>query len=158
MWSNVLRARLGHSADGPPPSRRLSPPAAVGALAGCGGAGDEGRGSRARQRSFVKAAVSRSQAGESGVNDEAIRQCLLESLHAGIGDLRAVFERQPFKFGQPCKVCQPRIRNLSVVEPQIFQLGQPCKACQPRIGNLIAVRATTIGVGSALQGVPVLHP
>jgi len=57
----------------------------------------------------------------------AVWQCLLEFLYAFVRDLPIV-EKQRSELGQPCKVCQPRIRDLRVVaERQVVELGQPCK-------------------------------
>ncbi len=91
---------MGLCLESPPPTQPFPLATLAPATAGAGGrvAGSRGRGRRLavaglREKS-VKAAFSRSRTVESAI-DNAVRQRLLESLYASIGDLRVVFEPQP---------------------------------------------------------------
>ena len=68
------------------------------------------------------------------VHNPTVRQCLLELLHAFVGDL-GVTEIQLLEAGQSFQVLQARTVDLGAGENQCLEAGQSSQVLQPRVGD-----------------------
>ena len=73
------------------------------------------------------------------VFDLAVRQCLLEFLHAFVGDPRAP-QGQALELAEARQVFQADIRDSGVIKHQPLESKQPREVCQPGIPDLGAGR------------------
>ena len=80
----------------------------------------------------------------------AVRQCLLEFLHARVGDLGAV-EVQLVELGQPLEVFQSSVRDLGALEAQLSELCQSFNALQPGVADLSAAEVQRLELGQPLE-------
>ena len=129
----------------------------TGGLGGCH-AGDRG-GGNAGEGGVGGNGVSMEAAEIMSAFDPAIRQCLLELLHAGTRDLRTQ-KRQAVEINQPLEMCQPGVRDTGIVKgqysrsTQVFRVQRPPSASHGAGGRKGAGgRRVRESAGQGRQGV-----